>query len=74
MLWIWPWLLRAGSDTAYKAVMKPVEGTILTVIREIAQACEKEAKEGNDIVGYVAGRCSSRVRDLGKNPFHAAHS
>ncbi len=37
--------LRKGSDTAYRAVMKPTEGTILTVIRslaESAEACEKE--------------------------------
>ena len=26
--------LKNGSDTAYKAVIKPIEGTILTVIRE----------------------------------------
>ena len=32
--------LKAGSDTAYEAVMKPVEGTILTVIREVSRACE----------------------------------
>lgn len=30
--------LRSGSDTAYSAVMKPTEGTILTVIRKSAQA------------------------------------
>ena len=30
--------LRQGSDTAYKGVVKPVEGTILTVIREAADA------------------------------------
>ncbi len=29
--------LQNGSDTAYKAVMKPVEGTILTVVRECAK-------------------------------------
>lgn len=29
--------LQKGSDTAYKAVMKPVEGTILTVVRECAK-------------------------------------
>ena len=29
--------LRSGADTAYKAVMKPKEGTILTVIRVIAE-------------------------------------
>ncbi|HZK43656.1 MAG TPA: DAK2 domain-containing protein [Syntrophomonadaceae bacterium] len=42
--------LKAGSDTAYKAIMKPVEGTILTVIRETADACENEAKKEEDIV------------------------
>src|SRR5574344_1989672 len=30
--------LMQGKDVAYKAVMRPVEGTILTVIRETAQA------------------------------------
>lgn len=29
--------LQSGSDVAYRSVMKPVEGTILTVIRETAQ-------------------------------------
>lgn len=31
--------LAAGVDSAYKAVMKPQEGTILTVSREASQAC-----------------------------------
>jgi DAK2 domain fusion protein YloV len=31
---------RAGSDEAYRAVRKPVEGTMLTVIRELAEAAE----------------------------------
>ena len=30
--------LQAGSDSAYRAVHEPVEGTILTVIREVARA------------------------------------
>lgn len=33
--------LLAGSDSAYAAVMKPVEGTILTVVRESAAAGEE---------------------------------
>lgn len=33
-----------GVETAYKAVMKPVEGTILTVAREAAKAGEKKSK------------------------------
>ncbi len=40
---------KAGSDTAYKAVMRPVEGTILTVIRESSVALNKQVKEGMSI-------------------------
>ncbi len=36
--------LKAGSDTAYKAVMKPKEGTILTVSRIIADDAVKQAE------------------------------
>ena len=40
--------LRKGVDSAYKAVMKPTEGTILTVARE---ACEKaETMDTQDVV------------------------
>ncbi len=39
----------AGAQTAYKAVMKPTEGTILTVIREAAGAGKKAAKSTDDI-------------------------
>ena len=38
--------LRSGCDTAYRAVMKPTEGTILTVIRAAAETAE--AYEGDD--------------------------
>ena len=40
---------KAGSDTAYKAVMRPVEGTILTVIRESSSALNRKVKEGMPI-------------------------
>ncbi|AQY50907.1 hypothetical protein PWEIH_05554 [Listeria weihenstephanensis FSL R9-0317] len=39
----------AGVETAYKAVMKPVEGTILTVAREAAKAGVLAANESDDI-------------------------
>ncbi len=39
--------LKEGSDTAYNAVMKPTEGTILTVIRKSAQAAVEF--QGDDI-------------------------
>jgi DAK2 domain fusion protein YloV len=38
--------LRAASDAAYRAVRQPVEGTILTVIREMATAAEAAAGTG----------------------------
>ncbi|HHY25602.1 MAG TPA: DAK2 domain-containing protein, partial [Desulfitobacterium dehalogenans] len=40
--------LQMGVDTAYKAVMKPVEGTILTVAREVAKGAQSSAKQGSD--------------------------
>ena len=40
---------KKGSETAYKAVMRPVEGTILTVNRESSQALSKKVKEGMSI-------------------------
>ena len=45
--------LKGGSDTAYKAVIKPVEGTILTVIRETAEYAIKLAKRENDIEKFL---------------------
>ena len=40
--------LMEGSNTAYKAVMKPTEGTILTVIRESAEYGIKVVKNSAD--------------------------
>ena len=37
---------KMGSESAYKAVMRPVEGTILTVIRESSNMMVKKVKEG----------------------------
>ena len=41
--------LQNGAKVAYKAVMRPVEGTILTVIRESSEAVVKYAKPGMEI-------------------------
>ena len=40
--------LRAASDAAYEAVMRPVEGTILTVVRESAEAAEEASATDPD--------------------------
>ena len=42
--------LRSGANTAYKAVMKPKEGTILTVIRVIAEEAEEAFDKQHDVV------------------------
>src|SRR6187401_2352409 len=41
--------LQQGAKTAYGAVAKPVEGTILTVIREASEAAVATAEQSNDI-------------------------
>ena len=41
--------LETGSNKAYKAVMRPKEGTILTVSRMIAEACVAQANENGDV-------------------------
>lgn len=46
---LWAQALENGAKVAYKAVMRPVEGTILTVIREASEAVVKYAKDGMEI-------------------------
>ena len=44
---LWAAALQEGVDAAYKAVMKPAEGTILTVARLAAAKATKAAQENN---------------------------
>lgn len=44
---------KNGSDTAYKAVIKPIEGTILTVVRESGEYAIKAAKKEQDILAFL---------------------
>ena len=46
---LWAEALQEGVDAAYKAVMKPAEGTILTVARLAAAKAREAAKENNHI-------------------------
>lgn len=45
--------LKEARDTAYKGVVRPVEGTILTVAKDIALAAEKYARSSNNIYGML---------------------
>ena len=57
-----------GVETAYKAVMKPVEGTILTVSREAAKAGEKKAKETDDCVEVMEAVVKGAKKSLDRTP------
>lgn len=48
--WEFAQAFKAGVDSAYKAIMKPVEGTILTVAREAADAGLAKADQTDDII------------------------
>ena len=64
---------KNGSDTAYKAVIKPIEGTILTVVRESGEYAIKEAKKEKDLLKFLemvideANKSLERTPELLKN-------
>jgi len=43
-----------SRNTAYKGVVRPVEGTILTVAKDMARAAEESRQETNDIIAIMA--------------------
>lgn len=60
--------LQEGVDTAYKAVMKPVEGTILTVARESAAAGVDAARRQKDPVKVLKAVVEAAHAALAKTP------
>lgn len=60
--------LYNGSKTAYKAVMKPIEGTILTVSRESAEYALEFSKEQRDIVVFLKEVINSANTSLNHTP------
>ena len=58
---VWAQALREGVDAAYKAVMKPAEGTILTVSR-LAAAKAVEAAQENNHVEFVHAAAIEEAR------------
>ncbi|MGE7110921.1 DAK2 domain-containing protein [Lysinibacillus sp. NPDC047702] len=59
---------QAGVDTAYKAVMKPVEGTILTVAREAAKKGVEVAETENDIIKVMEAFTAEAKASLERTP------
>ena len=57
-----------GARTAYGAVAKPVEGTILTVIRESADAAVVAAERDNDIETVLAATVGAAEKSVARTP------
>jgi hypothetical protein len=57
-----------GTDAAYKAVMKPTEGTILTVIRKAAEAAQEMAKIQEDTLEVCFAALTAAREALAKTP------
>lgn len=59
---------RAGTDAAYKAVMKPTEGTILTVVRCAAEAAENRAEINDDPMEVCVAALEAAKTALASTP------
>lgn len=59
---------KEGVDAAYKAVMKPTEGTILTVIREAKDAAVKMAEIQEDPLEVAFAALQAAKEALAKTP------
>mgnify|MGYP002309872329 FL=1 len=60
--------LARGVEKAYKAVMKPREGTILTVARAVAENAQAYAEKNDNLYGFVEEMISSGNEMLKRTP------
>lgn len=60
--------LTGGVEVAYKAVMKPTEGTILTVAREAAKAANKAVSESDDVIVVMEATYEAAKKALATTP------
>ncbi|MFD1038028.1 DAK2 domain-containing protein [Virgibacillus byunsanensis] len=59
---------ESGVNTAYKAVMKPVEGTILTVAKDAANQAIKESKLEKDVIALMEKVLKEAKASLERTP------
>jgi uncharacterized protein len=67
-VWAFAKALHEGVQIAYRAVAKPVEGTILTVAREAAAAGLREAKKRPDFADWMHHVHAAAARALAHTP------
>lgn len=60
--------MQHGVETAYKAVMKPVEGTILTVSKDAAKVAKQVAMRTNDITELMSDVFEEAKSSLKRTP------
>ena len=60
--------LTLAATAAYAAVGRPIEGTILTVVRESAQGATEAAAAGSDLVGVLSGARNAAQTALDNTP------
>jgi uncharacterized protein len=60
--------LVAGAAGAYQAVLKPVEGTILTVVRESSEAAQRVADDGLPLAEVVQAARAAGKAALDRTP------
>lgn len=60
--------LMEAAQIAYKSVMKPTEGTILTVIREAAAQANKTAEQTDDVVELMKATTEAAQKTLDSTP------
>lgn len=60
--------LNKGVAAAYKSVMKPTEGTVLTVSREAAEAAARKAEEDSDIIAVFRALLEEGEASLQRTP------
>ena len=60
--------LELGVQGAYKSVMKPTEGTILTVARESAEKARESLRSTNDVRAIMSDICKQAKETLDKTP------
>ena len=64
----WAAGLREAATTAYQAVLKPVEGTMLTVIREMAEGAEGAAAQGNSLLEVMTATVEAGRASVARTP------
>lgn len=60
--------MQEAQRLAYRAVIKPVEGTILTVVRETAEAAKVSADRGDDLLGLLQEMVSAARQSVARTP------